>query len=194
MGIFKFLDAVRIWWNNQYSILSFLSCARAAQQYYCIILGMPLYILNTDQVCTSMYRVCTSMYRYVLKYNKPVGWRDVWHPRVCITLSSTKSCQTGLSAIHPGVNRYTPSTYLYILVCIKYILVHAQHMLILMSMYWYIPVCTEYILVCTQYILICTFLYQVHTRTSSVHIRTTCSCLFIQGTTWYIPCYRMVLL
>ncbi len=98
---------------------------------------------------------------------------DVWHPRVCITLRSTKSCQTGLSDIHPGVYRYTPSTYQYILVCIKYILVHPQHVMVHMSMYWYIPVCTKSIPACTEYILICTFLYQVHTSTCSVHIITT---------------------
>ncbi len=36
---------------------------------------------------------------------------DIWHQRVWITQCSTKSCKTGLSVIHPGVYRYTQSTY-----------------------------------------------------------------------------------
>ncbi len=60
---------------------------------------------------------------------------DIWHQRVCITQCSTKSCKTGLSAVQPGMYRYTLCMYLYILVCIKYILVHPQYIQVHTGMY-----------------------------------------------------------
>jgi hypothetical protein len=82
-------------------------------------------------------------------------------------------------------------TWWYILVCTQLILVCTEYILI------YILVCTQFILVRTQYILVlrdvpfCIKYILVHAQYILEQRR---SCLFIQGTTWYIPCYSTVLL
>ena len=87
MGIFKFLDAVRIWWNNQYSILRKSSTTVLLyHSWYALVHtqyrpGMYEYVPSTywyvmlKMVHTSMYWYVLSMYRYYDMYD----CHEVWH-------------------------------------------------------------------------------------------------------------------
>ena len=74
--------------------------------------GMSLYILSTDQVCTSMYKVCTGMYQHESKYSKNLGWRNG-------------------SPVKQGSVQYSRCVQVHT----KYILVYTQHMFVHTGMY-----------------------------------------------------------
>ncbi len=69
---------------------------------------------------------------------------DIWHPCVCITQYSTKSCKAGLREVQPGMYMYILSTYKFTHVFTWYKQVH-------LGTYRYIPVCTLNILVHTKW-------------------------------------------
>ncbi len=94
---------------------------------------------------------------------------DIWHPLVCITLCSTKSCNAGCSVqieVHISIYRYKLSSFLCIL-----------------SIYQYILVCTMYHIsvytVCTMYhisVYTLTLDTDIHSRAGSNNSLSISSC------------------
>ena len=138
------------------------------------------------RVCKEYVLVCTNMYQSTanLWIEGTSGIRVF--ASCCARLNPVKQASvlrlyiqecTGTHQVHTSIYWSVSSTYLYILSICWYIWVCTNTYQNVLSTYLYVPFCIKYILVHPQYIL-----------------EQRCSCLFIQGTTWYIPCYSMVLL